>query len=424
MGKISLFGREFISWEKRSSELPVSNLKNPAEWLLQLLGLQTQAGVTITPDTALTLPVYYAGLKIIGEDIAKISGGVFKKEGNNRVPVNHPIGDLIFQNPNAIHNSFHWRTTTMIHALSWGNGYSLIIRDGNARPIELRLIIKPNDVEPYIIENELWYKVVGMAQPIPAMDMFHIRGIGYDGIKGRAILSVAKEIIGGGLAAQNYSNKTLAGDALKKIALVPGATGGKIGKVDPDVEAYIQEQWLKNTKSGKPNVLAPGLEVKEVGLNPAEIELISTQEFTVSQFSRITRIPPHKLMDLKNAHFNNIEHQSTEYVIDTLMPWIVQFELETRNKLFTEREKTDHYIKFNVNSLMRGDSAARSAYYHSMKLDGNMTGNEIRSLEEMNPLEGLDSVFTPVNVYTDELLEAQTQKVLEEVKKIMQNGNN
>jgi HK97 family phage portal protein len=383
--------------------------------------MDTASGVTVSAETSLTLPVYYAGLKIIGEDIAKISGGVFKKQGVNRVPIDHVVGNLIFSNPSQIINSFHWRATTMVHAISYGNSYSRIIRDGNARPVELRMYTKPNDVEPMVIDNELWYKVIGEPRAIPAMDIFHIRGIGYDGIKGRAILSVAKEVIGGGLASQKYSNKNFAGGSLKKVALVPGAGGLKSGKVDPEVEQYIKDKWMEDQTNGVPSVLAPGLEVKEIGLNPAEIELINTQMFTVEQFARMVRIPPYKLMDLRNAHFNNIEHQSIEYVTDTLLPWIVQFEMEAKNKLFTEREKTDHYLKFNVNSLMRGDSKARAEYYQSAINTGWMNRNEARALEDSNPADGLDEYFVPVNMYSPDILESITEMM---AKKAKENGTN
>jgi len=420
MGKINLFGREILSWESRSATSPISSIKNPQEWLQQLLGLFTSSGISVSPETALTLPVYYAGLKVIGEDIAKISGGVFKKEGINRIPVNHQSGDLLFTNPSKIINSFHWRLTMIIHAISWGNGYSLVIRDGNARPIELRLIEKPIDVEPYVIDNELWYRVHGFDNPFRPEDVFHIRGIGYNGIKGRPLLHVAKEIIGGGLASQNYSNNQFV-NGLKKVALVPaqGSTKG----IDPDVEKHLKSKWIEDNKKNEPHVLAPGLEVKEVGLNPSEVQLIEQQEFTVRQFSRMTRIPPHKLMDLANAHFNNIEHQSTEYVMDTLLPWIIQFELEAKNKLLTEKEKVDHYFKFNINSLMRGDSAARSAFYHGAVLDGWMNRNEVRALEDMNPAEGLEQFMMPVNVYTDEMVDLVTKKLAKEIKNNKKDGN-
>jgi HK97 family phage portal protein len=424
MGKITIFGREFISWESRSTSVSPSSIKNPIEWLLQLFGMQTNSGVVVSPETALTLPVYYAGLKIIGEDIAKISGGVFRKDGENRTPISHPVGDLIFLNPNKIINSFHWRQTMMVHALSWGNGYSHIIRDGNARPIELRLIPNPTDVEPFVIDNELWYKVTGMPQPIPSLDMFHIRGLGYDGIKGRAILAVAKEIIGGGLAAQNYSNKNFSQGALKKVALIPGAGGQKVGKVDPDVEEYIKKTWMQDMNDGRPSVLAPGLEIKEVGLNPDEVKLIETQQFTVEQYARMTRIPAYKLNDLRNAHFNNIEQQSIEYVGDTLMPWVIQFELEGRNKLFTEKEKTNHYIKFNLNSLMRGDLKSRYESYQIAVNTGFFNRNEVRSLEDANPADGLDEYFVPVNMYSPEILDIITKKMAKEIQNNQSNGSN
>lgn len=415
-------GKEVFSIESRNE--PVSNLKNPLEWLKLVFGNASSSGVNVNSENALTLPVYYGGLKVLGEDIAKIPGGTFKKEKGKRTPIDHISSDLIFKKANKYLNSFHWRCTMMIHALTWGNGYSRIIRNGDARPVEFQFYSTNSDVEPYLIDGELWYKIRGLELPVAAVDMFHIRGIGYDGIKGKPLLSVAKEVIGGGLAAQNYTNTNFNNGALKRIALtVPQAATGK-GGIEADTAKGIKDDWREATQKGDPSILPFGMTVNDVGLNPSEIDLVNTKKFTIGDYSRFTRIPLHKLAELEHAHYNSLEQQSLDYVIDCLTSWVIQFEMEANDKMLTEAEKKYIYHKFNLNSLVRGDMKTRYESYQSAINTGWLSRNEARLLEDMNPGESLDEYFVPVNMYNPEILDAITKKLTKEANlKDQTNGN-
>ena len=75
-------------------------------------------------------------------------------------------------------------------------------------------------------------------------------------------------------------------------------------------------------------------------------------------------------------------------------------ETEVEHKLFTSDERGKLNVKFNLDGLLRGDMAARSNYYHNAILDGYMTRNEVRELENMNPLPGLSEPFSPANMIT------------------------
>ena len=42
-----------------------------------------------------------------------------------------------------------------------------------------------------------------------------------------------------------------------------------------------------------------------------------------------------------------------------MLPWIMPMEQEINRKVFSEKEKADHYVKFNEKVLLRGDLQAR-----------------------------------------------------------------
>jgi len=59
---------------------------------------------------------------------------------------------------------------------------------------------------------------------------------------------------------------------------------------------------------------------------------------------------------------------------------------------------SEYEIRHVVEGLLRGDSAARAAFYKEGIMDGWMNRNEVRELEDRNPAEGLDEFLTPMNL--------------------------
>ncbi len=94
------------------------------------------------------------------------------------------------------------------------------------------------------------------------------------------------------------------------------------------------------------------------------------------------------------------------------MPIVKVLEQEINMKCFTEAEKKNTYVKFNMNGLLRGDIKSRAEFYTSMRQNGAIDGNEIRSLEDMNSYPGGNIKTIQVqNIPVDQLREYYTQKV-------------
>ena len=106
-----------------------------------------------------------------------------------------------------------------------------------------------------------------------------------------------------------------------------------------------------------------------------------------------------------NSTNNNIEHQGIEWVTDTILPGAVRWEQALYRDVFGE--DGEYYAEFNLNGLMRGDSAARSAFYASALQNGYKTRNEVRALEGDNSStdEGMDSFAVQSNMTLIQFLE-------------------
>jgi len=95
-------------------------------------------------------------------------------------------------------------------------------------------------------------------------------------------------------------------------------------------------------------------------------------------------VPPHMVQDLEHATFSNIEHQSIDFVVHTLTPWLVRFEQAIIKDLLLASEQDTYFPKFNVDGLLRGDYQSRMQGYATGISNGIFSPNDVRRLENMD----------------------------------------
>ena len=123
---------------------------------------------------------------------------------------------------------------------------------------------------------------------------------------------------------------------------------------------------------------------KPISLPPEDSQFLSTRQFGVEEICRIFRVPPHMVQDLQHATYSNIEHQSIDFVVHTLTPWLVRFEQAVSKDLLLEEEQDEYFTKFNVDGLLRGDYQSRMNGYATARQNGWMSANDIRELENLD----------------------------------------
>ena len=207
-------------------------------------------------------------------------------------------------------------------------------------------------------------------------------GLSYDGIKGLSPIDQAKEAVGLALATEEFGARFFGNGAR------PGGILEHPGVVkDPE---KLRESWNKvyqgARNSHKIAVLEEGLKYHEIGLSPEASQFLQTRKYQLNEICRIFRVPPHLVGDLERSTFSNIEHQSIDFVVHTIRPWLVRWEQAIYKNLLNAEERRLYYAKFNVDGLLRGDFATRTQGYATARQNGWMSINEIRALEEMNPI--------------------------------------
>jgi HK97 family phage portal protein len=360
-------------------------------WPRELLSIpRSKSGVSVTMDSALTMAAVFACIRILAEDMAKLPLHVYRERpggrGKDRAK-DHYLYDLLKIEPNSEMSSFSWRESMQAWLGAWGNAYTHFRVNGRGQIYDL-FPLQAKWVKPKRQNGVLYYEYSPdgiKPEKYPAANILHLHAFGFDGLMGYSPIHMARETIGLGLAAQEYGSRFFSNDARPGIVLeTPTALS------DPAYERLRAELESENAgliNAHKPTILEEGLKIHEVGIPPEDAQFLQTRQFQVAEVARWYRMPPHKIQDLLRSTNNNIEHQSLEYVVDTLLPWITRWEQEATRKFLTPRErKQGYYIAFLINGLLRGDIQSRYAAYHTAKNDGWMNGDEIREKEDMNPM--------------------------------------
>ena len=121
-----------------------------------------------------------------------------------------------------------------------------------------------------------------------------------------------------------------------------------------------------------------------IGISPEQAQFLETRKFQVNVIARIFRVPPHMVGDLEKSSFSNIEQQSLEFVKYTLDPWVIRWEQTIHRSLLLPDEKSQYFVKFNLEGLLRGDYQSRMNGYAIGRQNGWMSANDIRELENLD----------------------------------------
>ena len=363
-------------------------------WYDQHLGRKTFAGVTVTVRNARTLPVVRDCLQVLAQSAAGLSFAVFRRADiNDRQRVhNHPVARQL-RKPNVRTTQVEFMTALIDDLAS--SGYSLVEHVGKElyridpayviieelpdRSLRFR-VNEPGRVQRILTESEVWYI------PVPPAV----------GCRGRsAIMDDGREAIGALMGLQEYNNSFWANDAQPPL-IFKHAGHFKAGD---DKENFLRA-WARlvtGRNRGRPGILEYGIEVEKLAGSQDANQFIQTRKELALDIARLWRMQPHKVGILDKATFSNIEHQSLEFVVDTLMPWIRLVENSITTWLIGV--DTGFYFQFNVASLLRGDTKARFESYAKSRQWGWMSVNEIRAKENMNSIGAAgDRYIEPLNM--------------------------
>ena len=360
---------------------------------------RSEAGENVDERSAMQIATVYACVRLLAESVASLPFHLYHvtdDDGGKEKAKEHPLYPILYRQPNPEMSSFTFRETMMTHLLLWGNAYAQIIRDGKNGVLGLYPLLPENVEVDRDDTGQIFYIYHAYTDETPGEnnrdlyfrrdEILHIPGLGFNGLVGFSPIAMMKNALGSAIAVQKY------GSAFFKNGAQPSGVLEHPGVLkDPQ---KIRDNWSEvyggANNAHKVALLEEGMSYKPISLPPEDSQFLSTREFDVEEICRIFRVPPHLVQDLKRSTFNNIEHQGISFVQYTLMPWLERFEQAIIKDVLLEDEQEEFFPKFNVDGLLRGDYKSRMEGYAIGFANGFLSPNDIRRLENMDPISEED----------------------------------
>lgn len=346
-----------------------------------------QAGIRVNEDTALTYSAVWACVNYISGSIAALPWHLFEKlSGTNKQQIGGQIDWMLSTAANDEAGSFSFRETMLAWALLWGNGIAEIETDLAGRPVAM-WPIEPDRVKiDRDTSGKLVYIIANHRQADTELNpsqVFHLHGLGWDGISGYSVVSYAARSIGLGVAAEEFGSSFFGNGTQLGLAL---EHPNKLSQQAKDsIVNTINEKLRGPKKAFGVMVFEEGMKVAKTNMPMTDAQFLETRKFQTTEIARWFRVPPHKIADLDRSTNNNIEHQGIEAIVDCLLPWVVRLEQEANLKL-CKNFRGRRFTKMNLNGLLRGDIKARGVFYKSMHSIGALSTNDILELEDRNTI--------------------------------------
>jgi len=386
--------RNFFS---RALSISGGSLRDPR--LNEIFGSSSvaDAGVSVTPWTALNYSAVFAAVRIISEAVSSLPLHLYERlpNGGKRRASGTPLYSLVHDAPNDEMGSLQWREASMAHLLLWGNSYSEIVRDLEGNAVEL-WPLDPSQVKPTRTANgDLFYDVGGKVA-LPRENVLHVSGLSFDGISGISPIAQARQSIGLALAIEQF------GAGFFGRGARPGGILTFPGQLSSEARANLRRSF-EDLHSGSGNshrvaLLEQGLKWESIGVPPDDSQFLQSREFQVIEICRWFNLPPHKLKELAKMNYNSLEQMNVEFLTDTLRPWLVRWEQQLNRKLLRKQDRERFLFEHAVEGILRGDLQSRYTSYSIARNWGWLSVNEIREKETLNPVEGGDTYLTPQNM--------------------------
>jgi len=365
-------------------------------------GSRTPSGIRVTADNSMACSAYTACIRVISDAVSSLPLHVYERLANGgkaKAPAN-PVYRLLHMQPNPWQTAQEFRDWMTGMYLHYGASYAEI-RPGARGAISELWPLHSSRMEAERLEDgRLRYRYkepTGKITTYSQDQIFALRFTTEDGIRAIPTYKIFQNAIGLAQALEAHGS-TYFGNGAR-----PGIVLESDNPIPAEASERLREQWERMhrgpDRAFRTAVLPNGVKAHELSGSNEAAQFLETRQYQVIEICRAFRVPPHMIQDLTRSTYSNIEVQGTEFVQHCLLPHLKRWEAAISRDLIVDDET--YFAEHSVSGLLRGDHASRSAYYVSALQNGWMTVNEIRELENLNPIgpEG-DKHFVQLNMTT------------------------
>jgi HK97 family phage portal protein len=380
---MGIWTRAQRAWAELRGTVDRTNPRDPilAEWF---------GGGGVDETAARGVAAVYACVTVLSETIGAMPVNVRRKEGDGaRIDVpGHSVANLLNVAPNDWMTGPEIREYLIASTALRGDSFAELVLHpitGNVReliPIEARRVdarrrdgkmrmVYRDGTSPRVLDPALVLRLPHKIQP--------------DGTS-LSVLTMHAETFGIAIAARQHQH------SLMKNRASPGMGIKHPTKLSPEAVQQLRASWEARhggpENAGRLAIFDGGVEPVSIGMSNKDAQFAELNQLTLRDVARIFRVQPHKIGDLENATFSNIEHQGLEFLTDTILPWVRRFEARCERSLLREDEKGTHEVELDLRGLIRADSQTRAELYRTLTSHGALSINEMRRMEGLNPVEG------------------------------------
>ncbi|MFQ5535464.1 MAG: phage portal protein [Sphingomonadales bacterium] len=348
---------------------------------------RSTAGISVTPDSALKYSAVWRAIQVIADTVAGLPMGLFAMPpgGSRELVTGHGVSRLLNVQANPETTAYTLRHVLTAHAVVFGNGYAEIERNRIGEPIALWQL-DPLNIEPKRDSGgRLFYEVrseTGEKREMRPQDTLHLRGPSHDGIVGQSLVALANEAIGLGIAIERF------GAAFFGNGAQVGGVYQTDQRLSEDAIARMRESLTDRHvgvgKAWKPAILEEGLKFQATTIDPEKSQLKDARLHQVRDIARWFGVPPHKLADLADATFSNVEQQNRAFADEAIKPWTTRWEQELKFKLLINED--DLFIRADMFDLIRADIKSLADAFSRLIQVGVFTPNQVREKLDENTM--------------------------------------
>lgn len=373
------------------------------EKLARALGVEyeTNAGQVVTTNSAMQQLTVFNCVRVLAESVGMLPCRLFKQDGRERSAASsHRLYPLLTMAPNGYMTAQEMWELLIACLCLRGNFYAYkVMALGNV--VELLPInpacVKPKLNDDWTVEYEVQFKEG--SRTLTQDEIWHVRLFTLDGLNGLNPIAYARQALGLGQAMDKHAAKLFTNGAVTSGVL---ATDQQLtDEAFSRLKTEFQGEHMGVANAYKPMILEMGLNWKPISLNAQDSQFIESRKLTDAQICGLFRVPPHLVASMEKMTLNNIEHMGMSFVNYSLVPLLTRIEHRIQVGLLSDKDRINHYAKFNAGALLRGDLKGRYESYGKGIQWGILSPNDCRDLEDLNPRDGGDVYLTPMNMTTD-----------------------
>jgi HK97 family phage portal protein len=342
-------------------------------------------------DSALENSAFWACLNNLCRTFAALPVHLYTEAGVSHDVVRSGAGAAVLKKPCAYMTSYQWRFVMAFNYEVFGVAYAILEKSSLGAVIAM-YPVSPRLMLPQWIDGRLMYRYSPTAQLLDPHNVLavHNTPVGFSSVL-CPVEYARKDIEMSASSKSLQTNYYKRGTTIGSVLTVPRNTDKEVKK---QLQAMFSNEFAGAANAYKNIIVEDGMKYEPIRLEEKDsAKMTEAQSWTLLEVCRRFGVPPFFAGDLTKATYANSEQQGTQLVQYAIQPRTKSWEDALDDKICRANE----YVKFSLGGLMRGDHAARSAFYHNAILDGWMTVNEVRSLEDLNPVKDGDVLMFPMN---------------------------